>query len=270
MFIGHSQLVRDFQNLVKNNRLAHAYIFFGEPEVGKFYFAKHLANLLEGEEFSISVRPLSDTLILNDATTATAGQAGIDAMRGIKNFLWQKPVISSRRLVVINDAENLTPQAQNAILKITEEPPEHSVIILIVNKLDNLLPPLLSRMQKIYFGRLSDSEMGSVTKDKEIISISWGRLGRAVHLFSDDLMKQAEGYANNFLKMSSKAKSDLIKELVEEQKEKPQLLDRFFESLILKLRKDPIKNVGILKSVLNRLFLIKSYNTNKRLQLEAI
>jgi len=269
MLIGHSQLVKDFKNLVKNNRLAHGYIFFGEPEVGKFYFAKHLANLLESKELGLSIRPLSDALILDDAT-------GIDAMRDLKSFLWQKPVISSKRLVVINNAENLTPQAQNAILKITEEPPEHSLIILIVNQLDNLLSPLLSRMQKIYFGRLSDSEMEELLKTQNLkletqtINLSFGRPGRLMRLLEDSQNKEVEKYADNFLRMNGKAKSDLIKELVEEQKERPELLDRFFESLILKLRQDPIKNLDTLRSVMHRLFLIKSYNTNKRLQLEAI
>jgi hypothetical protein len=61
-----------------------------------------------------------------------------------------------------------------------------------------------------------------------------------------------------------------LKKMVEEQKENPELLDKFFESLILGLRKDSFKNCAALGDVLHRLFLIKSYNTNKRLQLEAI
>src|SRR3989338_2928228 len=110
MFIGHQHLVKDFKSLVKAGRLAQGYIFFGEPEVGKFYFAKHLANFLETEEFQIAQRPLGDALILENPS-------GIDEVRQIKNFLWQKPVASSRRLAIINNAENLTSQAQNAILK---------------------------------------------------------------------------------------------------------------------------------------------------------
>ncbi len=261
--IGHQDLVRDFKNLVKNNRLAHGYIFFGEPEVGKFYFAGHLANLLESGEFEPASRPLQDSLILKDAS-------GIDAMREIKHFLWQKPAVSPKRVVVINNAENLTPQAQNAILKITEEPPEHSVLILIASQPENLFPPLLSRLQKIYFGRLSDSEMLSVTKDKKIIDSAFGRPGRAFRLLNDNLTREAEKKAREFLHLSGSAKSKLIKELVEEQKEVPILLDLFFESLILNLQKDKLKNWKTLKSVLNRFFLIKSYNVNKRIQLEAI
>ena len=280
MFIGHQYLVKDFKELVKRGGLAHGYIFFGEPEVGKFYFAKHLANFLsaeggssfggENKDFSLSARPLQDALILENAS-------GIGAMREIKSFLWQKPVVSLKKIVVINNAENLTPEAQNAILKITEEPPEYSVLILIANQLDNLLPPLLSRLQKIYFGRLSDSEMEKVVDPeqsrritRDIISVSYGRPGRAMRLISDPITKEAKDYARNFLKMVDYQRSMLIKDLVENQKDRPKLLDYFFEELILELKNDIIGNAPLLKSVLSRFFLIKSYNVNKRIQLEAI
>ena len=99
---------------------------------------------------------------------------------------------------MINNAENLTPEAQNAILKSTGEPPESAILILIASRLDNLLPPLLSRLQKIYFGRLSDSEIGEIELLKaqssklkaEIISSSFGRPGRAARLMTDRLRKK--------------------------------------------------------------------------------
>lgn len=263
MLEGHTNLVRDFQRLVKAGKLAHAYIFFGDPEVGKFYFARHLANFLENGEMDLPTRLLQDGLILEEVR-------GIEEMRQIKNFLWQKPAVSVKRLVVVNDAHNLTPQAQNAILKITEEPPEHSLIILVTSQPDNLLPALLSRAQKIHFGRLSDSEMEEITGDKQIAESSFGRPGRAARLLSDPLVKEAEQYANKFLKLESGARSGLIKELVDSQKDHPELLDRFFEALLIRLRKDLKLNFREIRSVLHRLFLIKSYNTNKRLQLEAI
>jgi hypothetical protein len=141
------------------------------------------------------------------------------------------------------------------------------------------LPTILSRMQKIHFGRLSDSEMlkaisGNI-RSCDDLKLSLGRPGRAMRLMSDPIFKEAENYADIFLKNSLAGqagtnRSKLIKELVEGQKEKPELLDRFFETLILKLRQNPEKNCDILKSILHRLFLIKSYNVNKRLQLEAI
>jgi len=271
MIIGHNQLLEDFKRLVKLGRLAHVYVFFGETEVGKFYFSKHLANLLENGEMDLVPRPLQDALIL-------AGSTSIADMRQIKKFLWQKPAVSSKRLVVLNDAHNLTAQAQNAILKITEEPPEHSLIILVTSQPNNLLPALSSRMQKIYFGRLSDNEMEKVIKKDggsakdltKLVQASLGRPGRAMRLLADPVTKEAEFYANNFLKYQGAARSRMIKELVDAQKDKPELLDLFFEAYVFQLRKDRVKNLETLKSTLHRLFLIKSYNTNKRLQLEAI
>jgi len=181
VIIGHSQLVRDFKELIKRNRLSHSYVFFGEPEVGKFYFAKHFAAFLETGKFELTKKPLQDSLLLKDAK-------GIDAMRELKSFLWQKPIISLYKLVVINDASSLTPQAQNAILKITEEPPESAVLILIVNQLENLIPPLRSRLQKIYFGRLTNDEMKGVAKVIPLI-----RANKGYNLDSEKMIAAAYG-----------------------------------------------------------------------------
>lgn len=263
MIIGHKDLIDDFKKLAKAGKLAQGYIFFGEPDVGKYYFAGHLANFLENGEFELSARPLQDAMILKDAS-------GIDEMREIKNFLWQKPAISSKRTVVINNAGNLTPQAQNSILKIAEEPPEHALIILVLSQPENLSPALLSRLQKIYFGRLSDSEMEQVVGDKKIISISCGRPGKAMGLKNNPLVKEADSLAISFLELDGGARSEIIKKIVELQKDKPELLDMFFEAVISKLRANPVRDFRKMKSVLHRLFLIKSYNVNKRIQLEAI
>ncbi len=264
MYIGRQYLVSRFQALVQSNQLAQSYVFFGEPQVGKCFFAEHLAYLLERGEFAITGRPLQDAQVLRDVN-------GIDDMRLLKHFLWQKPVFSSRRTVVIDQADRLTPEAQNAILKITEEPPAHSLLILIATHTENLLPPLASRLQKIYFGRLTDPELQSISPDATLIARACGRPGRLARLQEkNELYQLAYQYSDSFLQGSASARSQLIKALVEEQKEKPELLDRFFEELLIALRPQSKKSLHLLRSVLTRLFLIKSYTTNKRLQLEAI
>lgn len=263
MIVGHQHIVKDFERLAKVGKLAQSYIFFGEPEVGKYYFAKHLANYLECGRFELSGRLLQDALFLDDAI-------GIEAMRELKKFFWIKPFISSKRLAIINNAENLTPEAQNAILKITEEPPPSAILILVARQLENLISPLVSRLQKIYFGRLADAEIGNFVNDKKIIISSLGRPGRAFRLQSDPLTQDAKKYACLFLKANGSERSRLIKGFIDIQKGRSDFLDMFFEELILELRKDIISNAAVLKSVLNRFFMIKSYNTNKRIQMEAI
>jgi DNA polymerase-3 subunit delta' len=271
MFLGNKHLIENFKKLTESARLSHGYIFFGEPQIGKFTFALSLANFLENNIFDIPAKTLSEALMIK--------QSGIDSVREIKNFLWQKPHNSSKRLVIIDDADSLTAEAQNAILKITEEPPEHALIILIANNVDNLLPPIVSRLNKIFFSRVSNEEIveflakNMKIDNKEAIKIAEnasGRPGMALNIVNNKDMARIELEAEKFLRSSGYIRSQIIKNLVEEQKEHPEILDEFFNILLIKLRKDPVKNRQQIKSLLNRFFLIKSYNVNKRLQIEAI
>ncbi|MDO8443098.1 MAG: hypothetical protein Q7S81_02480 [bacterium] len=271
MLCGHKDLKESFFILAKRGSLSHGYIFFGEPQVGKFSFALSLANFLEAGDFNSKGKMLSEVLIIKDS--------GIDCVREIKNFLWQKPQNSQKRTVIIDNADLLTAEAQSAILKITEEPPEHALIILVVSNLNNILPPILSRLQKIYFPRISKNEISEflikdigVKKDKaeELAVLAYGRPGRAMNLINNKELSEIDELAQKFLRFTGLNRSQFIKKLVDDQKEKPEILDQFFESLIVILRKDPVKNHQMIKSILSRLFLIKSYNVNKRLQIEAI
>jgi DNA polymerase-3 subunit delta' len=271
MLCGHKDLKEVFSVLAKKGSLSHGYIFFGEPQVGKFSFALSLANFLETGNFESDGRMLSEILVIKES--------GIDCVREIKNFLWQKPQNSSKRTVIIDNADLLTAEAQSAILKITEEPPEHALIILIVSNLNNILPPILSRLQKIYFSRIGKNEIADllikglgVKKEKaeELAILAYGRPGRAIDMSNNKELPEIDEMAQKFLRSSGSNRSQFIKKLVDDQKERPEMLDRFFESLIVILRKDPVKNHQMIKSVLSRLFLIKSYNVNKRLQIEAI
>ncbi|MHB9019615.1 MAG: AAA family ATPase [Minisyncoccota bacterium] len=271
MLCGHTDLKKGFSALVKKESLSHGYVFFGEPQVGKFSFALSLANFLETGDFDISRKMLSEVLIIKES--------GIDCVREIKNFLWQKPQNSSKRTVIIDNADLLTAEAQSAILKITEEPPEHSLIILIVTNLNNILPPILSRLQKIYFSRISKKDICDFLinnlkikkeKSEELALVSCGRPGRVMDLINNKEFIDSEEMAQKFLMSSGFNRAQFIKKLVDDQKEKPEILDKFFENLMVILRKDPVKNYKMIRSILSRLFLIKSYNVNKRLQIEAI
>ena len=62
--------------------------------------------------------------------------------------------------------EFLTVEAQNALLKITEEPPASSLIIFISSDLESILPTILSRMEKVYFGLVSGTEIVAVARER--------------------------------------------------------------------------------------------------------
>lgn len=245
MFFGNEHLVKIFKNLAANNELGQAYIFFGDAQIGKFLFTQHLAYFLEYNEWQILPRLLIDAqIILPDEK----GIIGIDTTIAVRHFLFQKPLRSKRRLVVINEADKLTPEAQASLLKIVEEPPTQALLIFVIQEPSFLLPPLLSRLTKVYFSRLSQKTIKEIlqkhyhlneSRVQKIAEKSFGRIGRALALLSE----------------TENQTGDLSQEV---------------EEKILFLWENKFKNFKILKELLERNSLIKRYNLNENLQRKAI
>lgn len=267
--IGYDNFKKLFEKLIKEERLSHSYIFFGEPQVGKYTFAYSLASMLEREKFDIPDRILSETLIVNPKD----GSIGIDEVRGIKYFLAQKPVQSKHRVVIIDDAQLLTTEAQNAALKIAEEPLGDSLFILIVQNIDAIMPTLQSRFQKIHFPRLKKEEIIKLlekvaglakAETEKIAKLSLGRPGRAIDLALNDIAIEYYKSALALL-MGKKEKRQIIEELMEDNESIQPLLTE----LIAELARDPVKNYDSLRLLTERMTIMSKYSVNKRLQLET-
>lgn len=232
-----ADLKKDFKKLIENKDLAQGYLLFGhESAAEKLLFTKELANFFESKKWEAGDRVLSDALFLD----SQAGDGGIDMVRAASSFLWQKPVVSQRRTLVIANADRLTIQAQSAILKIAEEPPANALIILIVKDPEALLPAVVSRFQKIFIAKSAD-----------------------------DLPDTAAAKA--FLKATGAKRKEILKELMEEIKdeENDSEMEKLVRGLFFELRKDPVKNYETLKNLSARWALIRQFNVNKKLQLEA-
>lgn len=144
------KLTSDFKKLADNDKLSHAYLFFGEAKEEKIIFSLSLANYLENKEF----KPLEKNILEECfVVVPDEGTTGIDSAKKINNFLYQKPVLSKKRTAIIKDADSLTPEAQNALLKTVEDSPQDALLIFIAKDENSLLPPLMSRLQRIYFSR---------------------------------------------------------------------------------------------------------------------
>jgi len=235
MITGYDELTNNFKNLISSDTLSHAYLFFGgdkKTHEEKFVFSLSLANFLEKGIFEEPETILNETLIISPDEK---GVIGIDSIRALKYFLWQKPVNSARRMAIIKEAENLTDEAQNAALKIVEEPPELSLIIFITRTAEDLFPTLASRTQKIYFS--SKTRM--------------------------DTDKKVDGHRCNSIRVNpfSYPRESVLSEVE---------IDKIFEDLILDLKRDNIKNSRKLKETLSRLTLMKQFNTNKKLQWRSL
>lgn len=235
-----------FETLIAKEELGHAYLFDGDREIGKALFAEHLAARIERGIFEVSAEPLLDRMRVSPNER---GNLGIDEVRALKHFLWQTPVRSSRRVAIIDGAEALTPEAQGALLKIVEEPPAHGLLVLVTYDSQALTAPLLSRLTKIYFPRMSSCALAAfLVKEKKcssaeaarIASRAYGRVGRALALLADEPPVADEVGAQ-------------------------------LEARIVALReRDLVKNSATLRWLLERALLVAQFNVNAPLQKKAV
>jgi len=163
---GH-QRVREFlRSAVAQQRLPHAMLFTGPDGVGKRSLAGALTAWLQCEQggddacgvCASCVRLASGSHSDVFGLTLAAGkkEIGIDRVRDLKRFMQLRPVGGRLKMALIDDAHLLSIAAQNALLKILEEPPAHSFLVLVTANPDALLPTVRSRCQRVRFGPLPD------------------------------------------------------------------------------------------------------------------
>lgn len=163
-------------------------------------------------------------------------QVGIPDVRRIQETIYLKPLRSAVRAVLIDATSGITIEAQNALLKTLEEPPESTLIIVQVLNSDEILPTILSRCKVIELS--SEKEYADTSEFVKLLNSTNG-LGKRLKL------------AQNL------------------SKDKNEALD-FLESLIIDLRKDLILNYKKVESVQKFHTVIKTTNVNLRLALENL
>jgi DNA polymerase III delta prime subunit len=266
--IGHRKLLDDFKKASEHGTLGHGYIFYGPAMVGKRTAAREFAEWLED-----GAPVLSDFMLIEPGEN---GSIGIDAIREIKNFLWQKPNVSSRRTLVIDDAELLTTEAQNALLKVTEEPPASSLLILVTSDIESILPTIISRLPKMYFGRVSEKEIGEWLTTA-IAKKSGGKPGLAWRLLHDEALDEHLELAGKLIKSSAASRRDLIKKIIEPDEFN---FRKFLDAVIINLAweiEDGSRNkssAANASALWHRALVLydreTNFSLNPRLQLEAL
>ena len=152
---GQKQIVEHFQNALASKKISHAYLINGERSSGKEFIAKIFAMALqceaEGVEPCNTCHSCKQALSGNHpdiikVTHDKPASIGVEDIRnGVNNSVVIKPYSSPWKVYIINEAEKMTVQAQNALLKTLEEPPAYAVILLLTSNLDAMLPTILSR-----------------------------------------------------------------------------------------------------------------------------
>lgn len=283
--IGHEATIKDLERLISAGRLGHGYIFFGPSMIGKRTVALALGRFLEKGEFTPpgTDEVLQDLKIIDLAfmraldPDASGDSIGIDAVREVKNFLWQKPNASPRRTLIIDNADLLTTEAQNALLKITEEPPASSLLILVTSDPDAILPTITSRLPQLYFGTARKAEVerwlgeAEIAKTKAVAFAkrALGKPGLAWRLAHDDAFRAELDLAEQFLKTPAAARRDFIKKLIEPDDFS---MRRFLEALVTALAwEEPSRGKAAFWHKALRLSEnAGNFTLNPRLQLEAL
>lgn len=170
--IGNNKNKKTLTNIIEKNTILHSYLFTGKNGIGKKIFAKEFAKMIlcQGDnkkpcnkcksciEFDGNNNP-DFNIIGPDGNSIK-----IEQIRLLQTKVYEKPIISNRKVYIIDEAEKMTKEAQNCLLKTLEEPSDYITIILISSLENNLLNTIKSRCMKVVFNKLEDEEIKTFLK----------------------------------------------------------------------------------------------------------
>jgi len=204
--IGHDKQIEYLRNAMRNGRIAHAYLFLGKEGIGKRLVALNLAKALNcsrGNEDSCDTCPSCSKIdALHHPDVLLVGPQGqwirIDQIRDLQRELNHRPYEGKKRVCILTRSERMRQEAASALLKTLEEPPLHTVLILLATNADLMLPTITSRCQRIHFEplpleRVTEvvlSRLGLERKEAHILaSLADGSLGKALQMDLDFVLR---------------------------------------------------------------------------------
>lgn len=199
--IGHEDIVKHFKSSIELGKVSHAYILNGEKDSGKKTLASVVAKALQCETgepdpcgtchscLQAETRNQPDIIWVGHEKPNVIS---VDEIREhIVNDVDLKPYSSRYKIYIVPDAQLMNPQAQNALLKTLEEPPEYAIIMLLTNNVDKFLPTILSRCIVLNFKPVEPLHMIEYlvnqvgvddSKARFCTDFAQGNLGKAVRL----------------------------------------------------------------------------------------
>ena len=250
--IGNEVIKNTLEKSVKTNQITHSYLMIGIQGIGKKLLAKEYAKVI-----------LDSNDIINNPDFLCIEPDGnsikIEQIRNLQKEIQEKPIISNKKVYIIDDADLMTKEAQNCLLKTLEEPPEFAVIILIGSNENTFLPTIKSRCMILHFNRLSDSEIKSYLQEQynelnvtqSMLDIAGGSIGRAINLKDkqEDYSKVAE-IINN---LDKKDLIDIVQasEILYKSKEDINDILDYINIILLKMAKENYLYTNCIKIVEN-------------------
>jgi DNA polymerase-3 subunit gamma/tau len=212
--VGQQHVTETLANAIKNNRVAHAYIFSGARGVGKTTAARILAkamNCVKGP----TPEPCGECDSCKEITAGTsldvieidaASNRGIEQIRELREMVRYAPAASRSKVVLLDEAHMLTPEASNALLKTLEEPPDRVVFVMATTEPEKLVDTIRSRSQHFHFRALTFAEIAGRLEEianKENLKIESGAMAVMARMAEGSLrdalslLEQARAYCGD-------------------------------------------------------------------------
>ncbi len=228
--IGNDKNKFFLNKIVNSNNTVHSYMFEGIDGIGKSIFARDFAKMLlcTGAN-KIDCRTCKSCIEFENDNNPDCIQIKpdgkvikIEQIRQMQEKILEKPIVSDKKVYIINDADLMTKEAQNCLLKTLEEPPKFAIIILVLSNESKILNTVKSRCMRIIFEKLKNEELRKYAQmnfDKEQIK--------------ESMIQNASGSINKLIK---------IKDNYDEYEKLEKLCERFQKDNIL----DIINNADVL------------------------
>ena len=217
--IGHEQIIEHFQNAIGMDKVSHSYILNGPRLSGKKMLAEAFAMALQcekqGTEGCMECRSCKQAvshnhpdiiyLVHEKPNTISVD----DIRRQINQDVAVKPYASPYKIYIVDEAEKMNLQAQNALLKTIEEPPAYVVILLLTSNADIFLPTILSRCIRLNLKPAANEKIRSyLMKNLQIpdyqadisTAFAQGNVGKAIQLASSEHFNELKESAIQLMK----------------------------------------------------------------------
>ena len=245
--IGNEDAKEYFIKALTKDHLSHSYIFEGPYGVGKKTFARKLAKAILCENrdedkachrcqscHMVETGTHPDIITIEKDTKVTK----VDNIReNIVREMEIKPYQSNHKIIIVNAADTINIQGQNAMLKTIEEPPKYGIVILVCENLASMLPTIKSRCITVRFNPLSKEKMNEYLHGKGIgeakrqvyAKLSEGSIGVINDILQDEnyieLRKQSAAYLERLGKANLLQLYDLVKEITDQKEQIEQILE---------------------------------------------
>lgn len=187
----NAQIEQLLKNTIKSKKIVNGYIFSGNGNTSAYDYAKKFAKMilcLEDEEDCNSCKSClmfadnnhSDYFEINKDITESVK---IDEIRNMQDKILEKPIISNKKVYIINNAEKMTVEAQNCLLKTLEEPPDFITIVLVSNNENAILATIKSRCTKVVFTEEIQKEVTEENRERfEILEKVFGNVEKYISI----------------------------------------------------------------------------------------